>query len=265
VKITTDIFENRKIKHLRRLPDGDRLALIWVMLLTVAGRSNMDGELYLTEGLPYTADMLADELGFEAETIDFALKTMAQLHMVEGKKGIFRIVGWEEHQSVEGMEKIKEQTRKRVAKCREKKAAVETCNATCNATCTATVTQCNAIEEEEEKEKENHSFFRSQKTEEEKYVEKKVLESGFEGKEADSYRIQLRENLKLKYLGGELGQNMVFISDEQFEDLCQRLSLDEIEKYFHIVAECEREGKRYKKKSHYQAILDMATHDRLLL
>ena len=76
VKITTDIFDNRKIKHLRRLENGDCLALIWVMLITTAGRSNANGCLYLTEGMPYNAAMLADELGFEEQTVDFALKTM---------------------------------------------------------------------------------------------------------------------------------------------------------------------------------------------
>ena len=278
VKITTDIFDNRKIKHLRRLENGDCLALIWVMLITTAGRSNANGCLYLTEGMPYNAAMLADELGFEEQTVDFALKTMEQLRMIVKERGVLRIAGWDEYQNVDGMEKIKAQTRKRVAKCRDKKANFDDCNVTCNATCNADVTQsnvtcnadvtqCNATEEEgeEEKEKEFHSFIHSPKTDEDNYVEKKVSESGFEGKDADSYRDQLRENLKLKYLGGELGQYRIFISDEQFNDLCERLSIDEMEKYFNIVADCERAGKRYKKKSHYRAILEMATHDRALL
>lgn len=45
-------------------------------------------------------------------------------------------------------------------------------------------------------------------------------------------------------------------------DLCDKLSLDEIEKYFKIVVDCELKGKCYKNKSHYQAILDMAMKDR---
>ena len=273
VKLATDIFDNRKIKHLRRLPDGDRLTLIWIMLITVAGRANMGGGLYLTEGLPYTAEMLADELGFEEDTVARALETMEQLHMLEEKRGVLRVVGWEEHQSVEGLEKIKEQNRLRKQRQREKippcdmmsRDMSRDSHVTEGVTSHVTVTQCHATEEEEEKEKEYHSFFHSQKTQEEKYVEKKVSESGFEGKDAEDYRKQLRENLKMKYLGGNLGQYRIFISDEQFEDLCERLSVDEIEKYFNIVAECERAGKRYKRKSHYQAILEMATHDRRLL
>ena len=273
VKITTDMFDNRKIKHLRRLDNGDNLALIWVMLLTIAGRSNADGCLYLTEGMPYDAAMLSDELGFDEQTIDFALKTMVQLRMIIKEKGVFRIAGWEEYQNVEGMEKIKEQNRVRKQRQRVKKEIFDDVSRDTSrdshVTCHADVTLCHATEEEEEgegeEEKEIHSFVHSPKTVEDNYVEKKVSESGYEGKDADSYREQLRENLKLKYLGGELGQYRIFISDEQFNDLCERLSIDEMEKYFNIVADCERAGKRYKKKSHYRAILEMATNDRALL
>lgn len=52
------------------------------------------------------------------------------------------------------------------------------------------------------------------------------------------------------------------MSEEQFHDLLDKLSLDELHKYFAIVVECEKSGKSYKKKSHYQAILDMAAKDR---
>lgn len=37
IKITTDMFSNRKIKHLRKLPEGNSIVLIWVMLLTWQG------------------------------------------------------------------------------------------------------------------------------------------------------------------------------------------------------------------------------------
>ena len=52
------------------------------------------------------------------------------------------------------------------------------------------------------------------------------------------------------------------MSNEQFGDLCEKLSYDELNKYIEIVAECERNGKHFKKKTHYQAILDMAAKDR---
>ena len=79
VKLTTDMFDNRKIKHLRRLPEGNNIVLIWVMLLTMAGRCNSGGMIFLTENIPYTPKMLADELDFEEATVTLALKALEQL------------------------------------------------------------------------------------------------------------------------------------------------------------------------------------------
>ena len=96
----------------------------------------------------------------------------------------------------------------------------------------------------------------------EEYIREKVKEEGFEGEDADAYREELREKMKLKYMGGALGEGILFMSEEQFDDLCVKLSLDELHKYCEIIKECETNGKRFWKKSHYQAILDMANKDR---
>ena len=147
IKLTTDMFDNRKVKHLRRLPDGNSIVLIWVMLLTMAGRCNAGGMIFLTENIPYTPKMLADELDFEENTVVLALKALCDLNMIVADHGYFAIAGWEEYQNIEGMDKIREQTRKRVAKYRENKSLLQ-----CNATSNATVTQCNATDIEEDKE-----------------------------------------------------------------------------------------------------------------
>lgn len=149
VKITTDMFDNRKIKHLRRLPDGNNIVLIWVMLLTMAGRCNAGGMVFLTENIAYTPKMLADELDFEENTVLLALKSLEQFGMICLDENCFRIANWEEYQNVEGMEKIREQTRKRVAAHRERQKRLAG-----NATGNVTVTQGNATEEDKEEERE---------------------------------------------------------------------------------------------------------------
>ena len=149
VKLTTDMFDNRKIKHLRRLPEGNNIVLIWVMLLTMAGRCNSGGMIFLTENIPYTPKMLADELDFEENTVILALQVLEQLDMIVTDNGFFAIAGWEEYQNIEGLDKIREQTRQRVAKCREKKLLSK-----CNVTSNATVTECNGTDIEVDKEKE---------------------------------------------------------------------------------------------------------------
>lgn len=232
VKLTTDMFDNRKIKHLRRLPEGNNIVLIWVMLLTMAGRCNSGGMIFLTENIPYTPKMLADELDFEENTVVLALQALEQLDMIVTDNGFFTIAGWEEYQNIEGMEKIREQTRKRVAKCREKKLLTQG-----NVTSNATVTQCNAIEEEKEegeKEEEFHSIIHSRETEPE---------------------------YKRRYLQG-IGKGVVFLSEEQMSDLLDKLNIEEFDKYVGIVADNELKGHKYTKKTHYQAILDMAMKDR---
>lgn len=145
IRITTDMFDNRKIKHLRKLPEGNNIVLIWVMLLTMAGRCNAGGMIFLTENIPYTTKMLADELGFEENTIRLALQVFEELHMVTTDQEYLCVPGWEEYQNVEGLDRIREQTRVRVANHRERKRL-----SVCNVTGNVTVTPCNATEEDKE-------------------------------------------------------------------------------------------------------------------
>ena len=121
VKITTDMFDNRKIKHIRKLPEGNNIILIWVMLLSLAGKCNASGMIFLTENIPYTEKMLGDELGFEESVIKVALTALESFGMICRDGDQLFISNWEEYQNVDGMDKIREQTRKRVANYRSRK------------------------------------------------------------------------------------------------------------------------------------------------
>ena len=236
VKLTTDMFDNRKVKHLRKLPEGNNIVLIWVMLLTMAGRCNASGMIFLTENIPYTPKMLADELDFEENTVVLALKALENLDMIVTENGFFTIAGWEEYQNIEGMEKIREQNRLRKQRQRQNQALLDVSRDS-----HVTVTVCHAIEEEEEedKEKEIHSFNHS-------------MSSG-----ADLSSPEYRR----RYLGG-IGKGVVFLSDEQMGDLLDKMSIEEFDYYVGVVADSELKGHKYKKKTHYQAILDMVAKDR---
>lgn len=148
VKITTDMFDNRKIKHLRRLPEGNSIVLIWVMLLTMAGRCNAGGMIFLTENIPYTTKMLADELGFEENTVKLALQALEQFNMIQTDQGYFTIAGWNEYQNIEGMEKIREQNRLRKQRQRERQKVLPEASRDI----TGQVTPNHATDKEEERE-----------------------------------------------------------------------------------------------------------------
>ena len=166
--------------------------------------------------------------------------------MIVTDNGVFAIAGWEEYQNADRLSEIREYNRLAKQKSRAKQKQLQSGEINVN-DMSMTSQSCQDIEEEKEeeeekdKEKESHSFIQS-------------------GEETCSE--EDKERLKLRYMGGTLGQNLLFISDEQFDDLCDRLSFEELHKYIDIVVECEKNGKSYKKKSHYQAILDMVNKDR---
>lgn len=120
VKMSIDMFDNRKIKYLRGLPEGNNIVLIWVMLLTLAGRCNSNGYIFLTENIPYTPAMLANELGFPESTILVAMKALESMGMISrNEENTLLIPGWEEHQNVAALEQIRASNRKRQARYRE--------------------------------------------------------------------------------------------------------------------------------------------------
>ena len=247
IKLYIDMFDKRKINKIRRLPDGDSILLFWVMLLATAGKCNAGGMIFITERVPFTEEDLADEFDFEASTIKLALKAFVELDMISiDDAGFIAVSNWEEYQNTDRLTEIREYNRLAQQKSRAKKKLLQSVNDDVN-DMSMTSQRCQDIEEEEEgdKEKENHSFTHSIEGEGDEPVENSDMES-----------------LKLKYLGGTLGRGVVLLSEEQFNSLCDELSYDELNKYIGAVRDCELNGKHYKKKTHYQAILDMANEDR---
>ena len=72
------------------------------------------------------------------------------------------------------------------------------------------------------------------------------------------------ERIKQERIHGPHGEGIVIMTDEQFDDLAARMSNLELNKYLSIIANCEKNGMNYKRKTHYQAILEMAAKDRKL-
>lgn len=147
IKIATDMFDNRKIKYLRRLPDGNNIVLLWVILLTMAGRCNANGVIFLTENIPYTAKMLADELDFKENMVQSALQTLERLGMIAIDNEFISVPGWDEYQNIEGMEKIREQNRIRQKKWYDRQKLLP------NVSPNVSVTPHNATEKDIEEEK----------------------------------------------------------------------------------------------------------------
>ncbi len=143
IKITTDMFDDEKIRIIEKMPDGDTILVIWIKLLTLAGRVNAGGYILLTESIPYTDETLAIIFDRPLMTVQLALETFQKFQMLHFQNGSAVISNWDKHQNVEGLEKIKEQTRLRVAKHRGKLRLG-------NASGNVTVTSGNPAEQEPE-------------------------------------------------------------------------------------------------------------------
>ena len=83
IKLATGLPDNRKIKQIRRLPDGDTIALMWIFLMCLAGETNDEGMIYFTPEIPFTDEMLADQFGIDINTIRLGLTTFQRFGMVE--------------------------------------------------------------------------------------------------------------------------------------------------------------------------------------
>ncbi|MDS4594401.1 gp19 [Streptococcus pneumoniae] len=145
IKITTDIFDDEKICLIDALPDPDAILVIWFKILTLAGKHNSNGLLMMTDKVHYTDEMLATIFRRPLNTVRMAIGVFEQFGMIEIIDGIISLPNWEKHQNVDGMEKIKEQTRNRVAKYRKKQKNLALGN--------VTVTDGNALEEDKDKNK----------------------------------------------------------------------------------------------------------------
>lgn len=239
IKVSTDMFNNnRKIKQIELMPEGDAILVIWLKLLLLAGNINDGGAIYLTPEIPYTDEMLANELRKPLTTTRLALSIFEKYGMIEIVDDILMLSSWEKYQSADKLAEIREKNRIRQDNYRKRQKKI-----TDNVSSNVTVTLRNAVEEEGEGDEEgdfhsiNHSCAR------------------------ESEEMFSDPEYRRRYLGG-IGKDVVFLSDEQMSDLLDKLNIEEFDKYVGIVAENELRGHRYKKKTHYEAILDMAMKDR---
>ena len=147
IKITTDIFDDEKICLIDALPDHDAILVIWFKIIVLAGKLNKNGVLAISPNLVYTDEMLATRFQRPLNTVRMALGIFERFGMIEVVEGVITLPNWEKHQNIDGMEKIKEQTRKRVARHREKQKELALGNVTGN----VTVTDGNVLEEDKTK------------------------------------------------------------------------------------------------------------------
>jgi len=110
IKLSVNMFDDEKIKLIKTMPEGNKIIVIWVQLLCLAGKTNDSGLVYMGQNLSYTDEMLATILDIQVNIIRIAIQALEQLGMIEVKEdGKIDIVNWNKHQNIEGLDRIKRQ------------------------------------------------------------------------------------------------------------------------------------------------------------
>ncbi len=119
IKLKVGMFNDDRIKVIQAMPEGDALIVIWIRMLILAGISNAEGYLMISENLPHTEDMLATIFNKPLSVVRLALKTFETFGMVEAcNEGIF-ITDFAAEQG-EKMQDIREYNRIKKAESRER-------------------------------------------------------------------------------------------------------------------------------------------------
>lgn len=126
IKLITNMFEDEKIRLIDAMPERDTIHYVWIRLLVQAGKNNANGFIFLNENIPYTDEMLATIFSRPLASIRLALKILSDFEMIEiTLDNVIRIVNWDKHQNIEGMDKVRDQNKKRVQSHRERKKQLE--------------------------------------------------------------------------------------------------------------------------------------------
>ena len=106
VKLRIDMYEDTKFKIIDTKPERDLIHYIWTRLLTLAGKVNLAGELYLSKNIPYTVETLGIEFNRSAMEVKLALKMLEDLEMVEfTANNVYKIKNFAKHQNIKVEEK----------------------------------------------------------------------------------------------------------------------------------------------------------------
>jgi predicted phage replisome organizer/uncharacterized phage protein (TIGR02220 family) len=125
IKVMVDLFDDEKIIMIDQFPGADTLMIVWFKLLCFAGKQN-NGGVFTVAGVPHNAETLAAAFRRKPATVQRALDVFEQFGMIEIVDGVITITNWEKHQSIDGMDKIREQKRIAQEKWRSKKAEDKT-------------------------------------------------------------------------------------------------------------------------------------------
>jgi predicted phage replisome organizer len=215
IKLNVGMFDGNSFKKIKKAKIGgesfrDKLTAVWFELMDFAGKCNAGGQLIESPEIPFSSiEDIAIMIDREEEELNLCMQYYINNRMITVIDDIYMLTNWSKYQNEEGLEKIREQTRNRVAKHRKQQKLLS-----CNVTGNVTVTQSNATDKEEDLEKE-------------KEKEKDVAVATGDGDDFDKFEL----------IGGTLGKGVVFMTRKQQDELIDQLGFDAFNHYIGRMAD----------------------------
>ena len=240
LKLKRDFFKRHDIRIIEEMPNGKDYVLFYLKLLLES--IDHEGSLRFSDTIPYNEQMLSVITNTNIDIVRSAMKLFIELRLIEIFDDQTIFMG-----EIEKMIGSESESASRMRKLRQNQRA---------SLCDGNVQKSDTEKEKEikkdldkdiETDRENESSF-DQSTD----SDFDMFSTGFSTDGGNQRRM----------LGGELGKGVVLLSQEQMDDLLEKLSLEEFNHYVGVVADCVLSGRPFKRKTHYQAILDMAAADR---
>lgn len=243
LKLKRDFFKRHDIRIIEEMPNGKDYVLFYLKLLLES--IDHEGSLRFSDTIPYNEQMLSVITNTNVDIVRSAMKLFIELQLIEifDDKTIF--MG-----EVEKMIGSESESAERVRKLRQRNKAL---------LCNGDVQKSN-IEKEIEIKKDKDIELENERKSECSFAQ--PTDSENDSLSSLSTGFSTGEEKKRMPLDGNLGKGVVLLSKEQMDDLLDKLSLEEFDHYVGVVADCILNGKPFKRKTHYQAILDMAIADR---
>lgn len=232
------------------MPNGKDYILFYLKMLLES--VDHEGALRFSDSIPYNEQMLSVVTNTNVDVVRAAMKLFAELNMVEVLDD--QTIYMHEVEKLVGSEAW---STERSRRCREKKKMLQ---------CNTDATSCNEeIEKETEIKKDIDIKIERERENRTDNLSTNCPQSFPQVSQSihnPSTDLYTKEQVKHLFLSGDLGDGYVYITSVLIDDLLERLSPSDVVHYINVVAANEKRGNRYTKKTHYQAILEMAQKDR---
>jgi len=107
VKLKVNMYDDTKSKIIDMKPERDLIHYAWTRIVVLAGKVNLEGDLYLSRNIPYTVETLAIEFNREANQIKLALDVFMELEMIElTENNVYRVKNFAKHQNLKVKETV---------------------------------------------------------------------------------------------------------------------------------------------------------------